>query len=705
MGRASTKQQRNSFVRGKISKGSEFNAPEDAVRDMLNMEISDTGEALRRRSATLESTGALASITGTYASDRVNVVQWADAGQDRDVDLVAAQVGKWLLVWKKDQTTMTGGFLLKLDVTTVGTGIASSYASRVWDMVRGSDGALYLFTGVNHPLSIIYNFGTSFTNLELNLKVRDTVGITNLSQPKVDANPATLTPAHNYNLQNQGWSSTDIAAYFTANAVYPSNAQQWFQGRDASNNFSPAELDKLDFGTAPAPRGRFLLDLLVKDRNAIVSGAGTDGVPVGPTVGEFYAGRMWVGGMVTSVNRTFAHTVWYSQSITGTLNEQGFDPKESLYPVNDLTSEFFNSPLATDGGGVTIPDAGSILRMKVLSTNLILFSTSGIYALNGGFGRAFEAQDFTTSKISNIVINNKLSLVSTGDAIYFFADEGVQVVSIGESAGTFSISNLTETKWSLELYQELLSNAAGSARGQYTNRENKIHWTYNNNSAIGGSEEHNRILILDLDTSAFVDHDLGSKAGTPLKWSVIGASTQDNPGEKRESIKFLSRIQSGTDHKYEWMSFKGDSFLDWGVDDYESSILTWPTHMGDPSVVKQSTFVVAYFNMTEENWIDNGSGGAILDKPSGCKAQARWDWNVTATGNKWSRTQQLYRFNRPLVAGVTLPDPIDTGESIVYTKTRFRGYGKSFQLHFAAELGKDMQILGWTIPITSTTVT
>ena len=98
----------------------------------------------------------------------------------------------------------------------------------------------------------------------------------------------------------------------------------------------------------------------------------------------------------------------------------------------------------------------------------------------------------------------------------------------------------------------------------------------------------------------------------------------------------------------------------------------------------------------------DGSGNLIHTNPSGCQLQARWGWSDSVNSGRWGNSQQIYRFTRNYIpSGVS--DTFDYGFSVITTKTKLRGKGKSLSLHFESETGKDMQLLGWSIPFTGNT--
>ena len=141
--------------------------------------------------------------------------------------------------------------------------------------------------------------------------------------------------------------------------------------------------------------------------------------------------------------------------------------------------------------------------------------------------------------------------------------------------------------------------------------------------------------------------------------------------------------------------FKNDSgFNDFNLPYPLAYIETGYESLDKPSNSKSAPYTNVHFLQTEENWIDDGAGGLMLDLQSGCKLRAKWDVNSSANNGRWSPPQQAYKFRRmyvPETAGEFL-----SGETIIASRLKVLGRGKILSLRFEQEVGKDMKILGYT---------
>ena len=144
-------------------------------------------------------------------------------------------------------------------------------------------------------------------------------------------------------------------------------------------------------------------------------------------------------------------------------------------------------------------------------------------------------------------------------------------------------------------------------------------------------------------------------------------------------------------------SYKDYETIREGGVNYVSYLQTGDIIFDDLSRYKQATYVHSYFDRTEENILSIVPDIAY-DYPSSCTMQARWDWQGTVTGGRWSDAQQAYKFRRPVTPTV---GALDNGEEILYTKLKARGSGRALSLYYESEEGKDFRFLGFSVNITA----
>lgn len=146
----------------------------------------------------------------------------------------------------------------------------------------------------------------------------------------------------------------------------------------------------------------------------------------------------------------------------------------------------------------------------------------------------------------------------------------------------------------------------------------------------------------------------------------------------------------------DWLTYDVNGF------NYESYLVTGYELFGDMMREKRSPYIFFYFNRTEDGYTFDGLN-LELSKQSSCLVQAQWNWANSANSGKWGTQFQAYRLLRnyiPSGAG----DPFDYGDSVIVTKNKLRGSGKTLSLKISSEEGKDLQILGWGVPATANSI-
>lgn len=116
---------------------------------------------------------------------------------------------------------------------------------------------------------------------------------------------------------------------------------------------------------------------------------------------------------------------------------------------------------------------------------------------------------------------------------------------------------------------------------------------------------------------------------------------------------------------------------------------------GDFAVKKQVPYLTMAFAESEKLLIGDG-----VSQESSCIGRFKWDFTHLYRSGKWSRAQQLYRKTRFYYGD----EDIDTGYSLLVTKTKIRGTGRSFAFRVDTEPNKDCHIYGWNLTLTGNNV-
>ncbi len=784
MARAPTTKNYNSFLNGKISDGNEFTTPDNALKDMINMELEKDLSLRKRRGLSYETTPTFLG-TGTQTQTPYSAVfDWHGAGDTGEDDYAVFQCGKYIIPFLKGGSSLyanqKGGFsstvegyvshalngkrMLLTGDKIGGSGInivekpttASTSSSTFPVLIRDLEGATEGAVAVDYnPLatSIAYTPTVAVTAGEI--VTGDTSGYkakvlavsgSNFAAFFIGAHGFTasetftgdlggsgtlgvitlndgMSEEHYYNLINQGWTDTHIATY-GVNGTYPSNVAIWFAGKDSSGVFSKAELDKISFGTSPAPKGYTVLDTQDMSREFVdpINGGTTVVSSVTTTYGfravSVFAGR---AAYLGSKDPHLKGKVFITQLLAETNTEAWWEGNygySMCHTVNDLTAEYMNETFPTDGMVVDIPEAGNLLWSVEVGRSLIVFAEKGVWAIQGSLDFGFNAQNYSVNKISSYVLTGAKSVVKAGGDIFFWARSGIYALT-EDQAGVFSIKDLTEKKISKE-YREYPEAIQESAVGYFDENKKRIYWAHGDVTSWGAASytylkgyARNQMTVLDLDTGGFVPHDLVVGAGHSTNAYTVDATfiagfTHDNVAATSEAAPlkvacFKSTALSPTwNSEMNWGEFSDTDFYDW--DDatplyFDAFTESWSEHLGVPHLDKQISYLLSFFKRTETSFVDNGSGGTEFDLPSSALASAKWDWTDIDI-NRWTAQQQAYKFLDPYVMGA-IGESFDYGYQVIKTKLEIAGSGMSTAIRYDAEDGKDMHLLGYTVVYTA----
>lgn len=511
-----------------------------------------------------------------------------------------------------------------------------------------------------------------------------------------------LTRAHLYNLNNQGWTNSIIQNYAISRGRYPNNAQVWSAGRDANNNFSPAELDKLDFGETPAPKGSITLEILNHERSVVdpVSGA-TINFSVQQVSSSFggiasYANRVWLFGGSDRLEGK----VFYSQDLTNTTFVPGASSFlfDKFYPVNDVTSEYLNDTYPTDGGSITIEGSGKIHGGVVIGLSLVIFAANGVWEISGaGDGRSFDAQSVSLRKVTTHGVASGAGIIPVGDAAVYMAKTGVFQINT-DQFGSVSATDIGRTRIdSLWDGNTKLKDAIGTFD---RNNRRAVWHGYSpdapelNFPSIPPGDRRGG-LVLDLANGGFFPQDYGFDSRlTPTAWySPVGVVNSVG-----ESWVACTRYSAGWGVFF--MKYDDLGTHDWDVpatdtDGFSAHFETWPEHLGAPNLDKAVETFSAFFRRTEQKWVDDGAGGVKLDYPSGCQVTAKFGW-TDPWHKTWTDPQQGYVFSQGTISP-GIGEDVRNGRSVVETKLQFRGTEPSVSFRFEKEPGKVFQFLGYSV--------
>jgi len=685
----------NSFKNGFVTEASGLNFPENAVTEAFNCEFQFDGSVKRRLGFDFESNYTTKAINRT--NNVVNTYLWRNVAGKGEVSLLVVQVGATLYFYRTAGDNFSSGAVSTAIALTPVSGAPTPETVEA----QFSDGNGFLF--VTHPycepMRVAYDTTTdtaSFANIFL--RVRDFEGAAG-DTFNVDERPtstfAALNEHHKYNLFNQGWTTANLTAWDTAQTTMPSNADVMWRFKNATDDldFTTASIARITAGNTPAPKGHFILILANQDRNAA---AGTTGVTATttsfqrPSTTAFFAGRVFYAG----INHVgFNSKIYFSQIV------EHNDQYGHCYQTNDPTSEDLFDLLPSDGGVISIPEAGTIYKLVTVPGGIAVFAANGIWFITGSTGIGFIANDYTVQKVSDVQTLSAASFVSVAGFPSWWNSEGIYVMNAQGNLPT--VQSITDPRIKT-FYDTIPMESKRFARGMYHYIDGHIRWIFRSEttdqvtniyefdrvlnfntrsgafylwSVTDSDVKINAILISDVVSGAIgahqvvtaaVDNVIDSDTNNVIVFTAAGS--EDSPFDK-----YLVSYADEVTYNFTFADKIDSAYRDWFTYDFAGVDFT-------------SYFITGYkvrgegIRKFQSNWVE------VFTQISEIAAyyfQGIWDFATTGSGTgRWSVRQHVNR-NEPKY-------------STVSNRLKVRGHGKALQFKVTSVPGYPFDIIGWS---------
>ena len=702
----------NTFVKGLITEASELTFPSDASVDELNCDLRRDGSRRRRLAAAIESNNTLSTFTvGT--STRVHSGSWENVGGQSGLELLVLQVGSTLRFYNKATPPYSSNELAQtIDLSSYEV-VGSVGASNVNCQFASINGALVVSSPAINTIYIERDNTTStLTTTQINFRIRDFEWLGDKSTYATGI--ASASTERKYDTANSGWSETKgsaaLTTYITAKSEYPPLTLPWYSGKDASGNFSVTEWEKIFSGTSLIGNGHYILDFFNKDRSTAsgIAGITTEIETSRFKAVESFAGRIFYAGLESAKN---SGVILFSRQIE-TLKELG-----DCFQSNDSTSEDISDLLDTDGGLIRIPEAVNIKYLYAFGSLLFVFADNGVWSINGVDG-VFRATEYSVRRVSYTGMLTAESFVEAEGVPFWWSKTGIHTIQFDQVS-----NNPTEQNISLTTIQTFWDNIGSNTRSlvqaTYDRLNKKIYWAYPNANEPYANKLNN-FLILDIPLGAFYPWTVTDQASSTSY--IMGLTTYTGYGSDDTVLDVIlptgDDVVQGTDDvvstqladfatgdsavvllvrdgstgKLTMGFFSGKDFLDWGTANYVSFAEAGYDFIGDLVRQKNSPYILTYMRVTEEGWEVSGSGYDPI-RPSSLLVSAYWDFKTTAS----SAAQQAYRYKQSPV--VNPGDLTDFGypDTIITSRLKIRGTGRSVRLRFDSEQGKDFVLVGYGV--------
>ena len=695
----------NTFIKGLITEAGELTFPPDASVDELNCDLRRDGSRRRRKGAAKETNFELSSFT--VADDAITTTgTWFNVGGQSGLEFLVFQNGSTLYFYNKSEAPFSAnietGTVNLLDYEVSGS-VGASQAKCSFASIKG---ALVVVSEAIDPIYVERdNVAETLTVTQIDFRVRDFEWQGDTSTYYEDE--SSPSDERKYDAQNTGWNTGNGApTTLTKRLTHP-----WYSGKDSTGSYNASEWNKIYGGTTLTGNGHYILDFFNKDR---ATESGISGLTTEVESSRFnsvasFAGRVFYAGLDSSKN---SDTILFSQIIEN-LNQAG-----DCLQQNDPTSENFSDLLDTDGGTLKISGASGIKVLYVIDARLYIFAENGVWSVSG-VDDFFRPTAFSIKKITDVGIVDAGSFVVADGTPLWWSKNGIHTLAFDANQGRPSESNLTlgtiQSYW-----DKVPTDAKLKLVSTFDPINKRIYWAWPSNDETVESKLNN-ILVLDTAIQAFYpwyieDETTNTDAIIGLEFfSGFGAaaSTLDvvdsagndvitSAGDDVVSIQNLAvtgspsiilLIRDGDTNKLTMGSFTDDNFLDWGSVNYSSFAEAGYDFMGDMVLKKTAPYLTTYMRLTETAWEGDETDGYAPNNPSSMLVSAFWDFKNTSS----STAQQAYRFKRmPVVDADNLLD-FNYPESVIVTRMKVRGRGRSMRIKFESEQGKDFILLGYSV--------
>jgi hypothetical protein len=455
---------------------------------------------------------------------------------------------------------------------------------------------------------------------------------------------------------------------------YPSNSDVWWYFKNASNDFDPVNtINQVTINSGNTLRGHFILNAFNLDRTLVssVSGINTVSTNLRPRTGTWFQGRVWYAGTDASFEKTsttdfytWTENIYFSQVVTG--------PEQfgACHQLNDPTSETLSDLLPTDGGVISIQDAGAIYKLFPVNNGLLVFASNGIWFITGSQGIGFTANDYTITRVSKIRSISGTSFVDVQGVPFFWNEEGIYSLS----GKDLSVESLTVSTIA-SFYDEVPLTCKKFAKGSYNEVDYTVQWVYKSTEPESILDRYNydKILNYNVNTKAFFPYTVDTTVGT-----INGINYVAGPGGLNTpppAFKYLSTKPGGIGTYV--MSFADerlDTYLDWGTQDYESFFVTGYKVHGKGLTRFQVPYVVFYSRDMGDNSYN---------------VQSIWDFAIDPNSGKYSVPQRVNIFKPRFGMHIK--------------RLRIRGMGRVLQLKVFSSTGKPFDLMGWAVQETINT--
>lgn len=696
----------NTFIKGLVTEAGELTFPPDASVDELNCDLRRDGSRRRRKGIAKETNSVLSTFTVSDAAITTTGT-WSNVGGQSGLEFLVFQNGATLYFYNKAEAPFSANqeaHTVNLATYETSGGVGASEAKCTFTSLKG---ALLVVSPSINPIYIERdNVAETLTVTQIDFRTRDFDWQGDTSTYFTD--DSSPSDERKYDAQNSGWNTGNGAPTdLTKRLTHP-----WYSGKNATGVYDGAEWDKIYTGTTLTGNGHYILDFFNKNRSSV---SGVSGLTTEVETSRFsaianFSGRAFYAGLNSAKNTDI---ILFSQLITD------FNKLGECLQQNDPTSEYISDLLDTDGGTIRIAGAVGIKVLYVIDASLYVFADNGVWRIEGIDG-VFTPTAFAVKKVTDVGIVDASSFIVADGSPIWWSRNGIHTLDFDGATGRPVESNLT--LGTIQSYWDLIPNESKTKlKTSFDSVNKRAYWAWPDQDE-GVEPKVNNILVLDaalrafypwyiedagLNTDCVIDFEFYSGFGASISAldvvttngdDVVTTAGDDVISQQVANVAtgspaIIAIIRDNATNKITMGSFSGDDFLDWGTTNYSSYTEAGYDFMGDLLLQKTAPYVTTYMRLTETAWEGNEETGYQPDNPSSMFVSSFWDFKSASSSNP----QQAYRFKRmPVVNSSNLLD-FNHPESVIVTRMKLRGKGRSMRIKFESEQGKDFILLGFSV--------
>jgi len=372
------------------------------------------------------------------------------------------------------------------------------------------------------------------------------------------------------------------------------------------------------------------------------------------------------------------------------------DDAGKCYQLNDPSAENLFDLLDTDGGEITIQEAGTILKLFATQNSILIFASNGVWSLSGSDGSGFIATDYTVTRLSSIGALNAQSFIDVDGFPLWWNLDGIYSVTI-DDAGRLQVQSLSDNTIQ-DFYDDIPAESKTYVKGVYNSLERVVTWLYRSTSeaSVIDRYHYDRALSLNTKSGAFYPWSFSNSGdnfiqGVVAVDSIVNVTTlsdvTDNSSDSVIDASSNTLFTTASASQNSGSVFKYLYFVDTtnalGFADATSTTYTdW-----DTSANTYESYFITGYRVRGEALRHSGIDYLMVyttDQTSAtCMVQPVWDYATSGNSGRYGRKQEVF-INR-------------SNRNIQIRKLLIRGQGRSVQFKFTSSAeSQPFEILGWS---------